>query len=789
MLLSRLFARRRVDALIAEGNRAESAGELARACELYRQAVALAPGQAAAHLNLGVGLEAAGDTAGAIACYEKALAIEPGSPAGSYNLGKLLYTRGALTEAERLLQEALERRPDFPEARLVLGYVRAALMLKSGIEHHQGGRAADAEAAYRAVLAQEPRNVDALHFLGFLAYEQGSYEQAADFISRSLEIHAVNPQARFNLGRVRQAQGRLDEALACYRAALALAPDHAPALFNLGTALHALGRRDAALDCYRKALALDPQYFEAHYNLAIAQREQGRAEEAMASFRRALELRPETAQAHYGLGHLLRDADRIDEALGSFRQALALDPDHVEARWSIAMTQLPAVYAAGDDPRMCRSRFAAELASLESWFDEKRAQQGAAAVGSAQPFALAYQEEDNRALLARYGALCTRLMRVWQERAALPPRGARRDGPLRVAVVSAHFRSHSVWNAPVKGWFRQLDPRRVALYAFDLGSVEDEQTAFAKSRAAQYERGPKDLRDWSAAILACRPDAIIYPELGMDAMTARLAALRLAPLQAASWGHPETSGFSTIDYYLSAEDFEPPGAEAHYTERLVALPRLGCRLERQAIAPSDPDLAQAGVDPRLPVLLCPGMAFKYAPQHDWVLAEIARRLGRCRLVFFAHWNAALTARLAERLKAAFAARALDYESFVRFIPWQTTAGFRGWLRRADVYLDTIGFSGFNTALHAAECGLPIVTREGRFMRGRLASGILKRLGLQELIAATEQAYVDLAVRLVEDAGYSEALAARLEASRSALYEDPAPVQALEEFLVRAAHGA
>jgi predicted O-linked N-acetylglucosamine transferase (SPINDLY family) len=765
MLLSRLFARRRADTLIAEGNRAESAGELARACELYRQAVALAPGQATAHLNLGVGLEAAGDTAGAIACYEKALAIEPGNPAGSYNLGKLLYARGALTEAERLLEAALERRPDFPEARLVLGYVRAAAMLKSGIEHHEAGRIADAEAAYHAVLAQEPRNVDALHFLGFLVH------------------------AQFNLGRVRQAQGRLDEALACYRAALGLAPDHAAALFNLGTALHALGRRDAALDCYRKALALDPQYFEAHYNLAIAQREQGRAEEAMLSFRRALELRPETAQAHYGLGHLLRDADRTDEALGAFRRALALDPDHVEARWSIAMTQLPAVYAAGDDPRTCRSRFAAELASLESWFDEKRAQQGAAAVGSAQPFALAYQEEDNRALFARYGALCTRLMRVWQERAALPPRGARRNGPLRVAVVSAHFRSHSVWNAPVKGWFRQLDPRRVALYAFDLGSVEDEQTAFAKSRAAHYERGPKDLRDWSAAMLACRPDAIIYPELGMDAMTARLAALRLAPLQAASWGHPETSGFSSIDYYLSAEDFEPPGAEAHYTERLVALPHLGCRLERQAIAPSDPDLEQAGVDPRLPLLLCPGMAFKYAPQHDWVLAEIAGRLGRCRLVFFAHWNAALTARLAERLKVAFAARALDYESFVRFIPWQTTAGFRGWLRRADVYLDTIGFSGFNTALHAAECGLPIVTREGRFMRGRLASGILKRLGLQELIAATEQAYVDLAVRLVEDAGYRKALAARLEASCSALYEDPAPVQALEEFLVRAADGA
>ena len=55
-----------------------------------------------------------------------------------------------------------------------------------------------------------------------------------------------------------------------------------------------------------------------------------------------------------------------------------------------------------------------------------------------------------------------------------------------------------------------------------------------------------------------------------------------------------------------------------------------------------------------------------------------------------------------------------------------------------MYLDSIGFSGFNTALQAVECGLPIVTREGRFMRGRLASGILKRMGLQDLVAADEE---------------------------------------------------
>jgi predicted O-linked N-acetylglucosamine transferase (SPINDLY family) len=97
-------------------------------------------------------------------------------------------------------------------------------------------------------------------------------------------------------------------------------------------------------------------------------------------------------------------------------------------------------------------------------------------------------------------------------------------------------------------------------------------------------------------------------------------------------------------------------------------------------------------------------------------------------------------------------------------------------------LDTIGFSGFNTALQAVESGLPVVTREGRFMRGRLASGILKRLGLPELVAASEEDYVALAVKLARENGYRARVRAQIAAARPVLYEDQAPIRALEAFL-------
>jgi predicted O-linked N-acetylglucosamine transferase (SPINDLY family) len=104
------------------------------------------------------------------------------------------------------------------------------------------------------------------------------------------------------------------------------------------------------------------------------------------------------------------------------------------------------------------------------------------------------------------------------------------------------------------------------------------------------------------------------------------------------------------------------------------------------------------------------------------------------------------------------------------------------MNRADICLDTIGFSGFNTAFQAIECGLPIVTREGKFMRGRLASGILKRIGLQELIAQDEDDFVDLIVKITTDQKYNRFIGNKIIESRDSLYFDLKPIKMLEQFL-------
>jgi predicted O-linked N-acetylglucosamine transferase (SPINDLY family) len=653
-----------------------------------------------------------------------------------------------------------------------------------------------------------------------IEYQKGAHDEAERLIGRSLSLNGANPPAQNNLGNVLREQGRTEEAISAYRRALSLAPgyvdayinlgavfvrggraaeaeaayrellaakpDSVEALVNLGNVLREQKRYDESVACYRRAIEIRPAFATAHYNLGNCLRDRRQPDEAIACFERAVELEPGLLEGHIALANILADNDRRRDAVAAYERALALDPENAEVRWAHAMSQVPAVYASEAEPRERRAAFAAALDRLDAWFDAGRIPRGYSAVGVQQPFTLAYQEENNRELLGRYGGLCARLMGAWLARQhfARDVIGRPPARPLRVGIVSDHLRNHSVWNAIVKGWFGELDRKRFHLHAFYMGSDEDAETAYAKERAAGFRSGKGGLDAWVETILGDEPDVLIYPEIGMDPMTVRLASLRLAPVQVATWGHPETTGLPTIDYFLSAEDFEPEDGQRNYTEKLVRLPHTGCFYGASRVEPVAVDLRDFGIDRAGPLFVCPGVPFKYAPAHDRVLVDIALKLGRCRFVMFVHQTKSLSERLARRLRDSFARYGLELDDFVTFVPWLNRGAFFGLMRAADAYLDTIGFSGFNTAMQAVESGVPIVTREGGFLRGRLASGILKRMGMPETIAKSDEDYAALAVRLASDADYRQVVREKIPAARGTLFEDRAPIRGLEEFLER-----
>jgi protein O-GlcNAc transferase len=704
-------------------------------------------------------------------------------------------------------------------AKEVLVDVRVAL--RNAFELHQAGRTEQAVPLYRSILRAEPEHFDALHLLGVAEYQQGDHAVAIDLLTQATRVNPRSAPALNNLGNALRAIGRNHEALACYRRALELRPDYVDALYNAGNTLRDLDRDAEAVALYDQALAFDPNFASAYVNRGNALHAIGRTDEALSSYQRALALNPGDADALNGSGNVLRSLNRQDdalqayrraverdpgqvealtnignvlrekgrraEALDSYRRALAIDSEHMTARWKYVMALLPTVADASDDVPAIRAEFVRELSALDDWMAGRPG--GHKVVGDAPPFYIAYQEWDNRGLLARYGAMCARAMGEWYSTQRLDVKSSAAAGRrLRVGIVSAHVRDSSVWNAIVKGWIKHLDRDAFDIHLFYLGSHSDAETESARSSGAAFAGGLTSLTQWVTAILEREIDVMVYPEIGMDPMTAKLAALRLAPVQVAGWGHPETSGLPTIDYYVSAAAFEPPDAQSYYTETLILAPLIGCCYERLPVADDPVDLAALGIAADRPVLVCPGMPFKYAPQYDRVFAEIARRVGPCQLVFFTSQQRDLSEKLHQRLTSAFTDVGLRFEDIAAFIPWQPRASFFALMRSATAFLDTIGFSGFNTAMQAIECGLPIVTREGRFMRGRFASGILRTMNLDDMISGDEPAYIERAVRLATDAAYRADAQRRIAAAREVLFDDVEAVRFFGDFLLRAGRG-
>jgi protein O-GlcNAc transferase len=136
-----------------------------------------------------------------------------------------------------------------------------------------------------------------------------------------------------------------------------------------------------------------------------------------------------------------------------------------------------------------------------------------------------------------------------------------------------------------------------------------------------------------------------------------------------------------------------------------------------------------------------------------------------------------------RLDHRFREAGLDPERYIVMVPWQPQEAFFGLMRRATVYLDSPGFSGFNTVMQAIECELPVVAFEGQFMRSRFASGILRRMHLHELVATNHAQYAQAVGRLVGDMQYRNRVRALLRSEGQVLYRDRAAISGLMEFLV------
>ena len=256
----------------------------------------------------------------------------------------------------------------------------------------------------------------------------------------------------------------------------------------------------------------------------------------------------------------------------------------------------------------------------------------AAAVGSNQPFYLPYQGQNDRELQQKYGALVCKVIADKYPAAPMPPPPAPGE-KIRVGIVSGLFRHHTVWKLMIRGWLSQLDRNKFEIFGYHTNGDRDSQTEIAVKQCTRFVQGPLPGERWREEILADRPHILLYPDIGMDPASGWIAANRLAPTQCMTWGHPNTSGYPTMDYFLTSAMMEPRDGDQHYSERLIRLPNLSIYYEPIELNLPAITREQLGIRPSAVAYWSGQSLFKYLPQYDQVFARIAREVPESQFLF------------------------------------------------------------------------------------------------------------------------------------------------------------
>ncbi|MBN1910351.1 MAG: tetratricopeptide repeat protein [Pirellulales bacterium] len=735
------------------------AGRFDSAETMYREILRQQPDHVDAIHLLGLIAHQVGRQQAALEYLTRAATLRPDVPELQTDLATAHLASGNAAEAASRCRRAVALRPDFAEAHCTLGNALSA-----------GGELDEAAAHCRHAVSLRPENAEMQFCLANVLKRQGRLDEAVQCYQQVLEQQPDHVGALNNLANLYLDQGQIELAAQTYRRALAVRPDSADLFCHLGNALHRQRKTDQAIECYRQALGLQPDCVEALGNLAAVLKESGALDEAETYCRRAWTLRPESIEPGNNLGLVLEAQGRLDEAAECYRLLGARCPE--EPLWALRAAALcPTVFEDTEQWDAYRQRVLDALNHFDQRDYRPRPEELVAAA-CYPPFQLQFDREDVRPIKEAFAR------RFEKTFAAGPaPEGSGQSRPrVGVVVTSGH---EDVFLRTLGSVLRRIDTERFEIMLLtQAGGARRLQESLGRDEIRAVVL-PDSFPRIVEVVRQSRCDVLYHWEIGTDPINYFLAHCRLAPVQCTSIGMQATSGIGAVDYYLSSRLAEPDDAEDHYSERLLTADTLLTFRKRNTVPAGAKTREQFGFDPTDHLYVCPQHPGKLHPDFDPILAEILRRDPRGKVVLTVALESGVGRGLHERYERTMP----DTVDRVVLLPRLARPDYLGLVATADVLLDPPYFDGMNTTYDAFSLNQPIVTRPGRFRRGRYTAACYRKMGLEHHIARDTADYIDRAVRLGTDPDARHTAQATLRRASPALFQDESAVRAYEEMFV------
>jgi len=431
------------------------------------------------------------------------------------------------------------------------------------------------------------------------------------------------------------------------------------------------------------------------------------------------------------------------------------------------------------------------------------------------PYAVAYNNRKNTDLLAKYSQLIRKIapwVNYYSPRIAeaiikenrhstqfIKP-GDKPFRKTRVCFITDSFATDSSVLRDRIGIIGKLDKNRLDVYIAGFMPPEAYRgilaDVFIKKYKSVYIHLKTSLEEARRQLEDLELDVIVYPDLGMKVLPTLLAYSRIARTQITTWGHSETSGIDTIDYFVSSRWFESAftstSIDEGYTEKLVLFKSLGTYYfsPHTIFIDNNKALAQPykfksrgelGLLENAHIYCCLQTFYKMSPEFEVALARLLQ-LDREGIILLSNSYPYCRSHLS-RLHRIIGDENI---SRLKWIPGVGKPDFLNLVVVSDVVLDPFPFGGCNTTFEAFDYNVPVITLPGERLHGRFTVGLYQRMDMAdcECITNSGEEYAQIAARVAMNIKLRHKIQRAIEASKSRIFQERESVDEWNEFLAK-----
>ena len=329
---------------------------------------------------------------------------------------------------------------------------------------------------------------------------------------------------------------------------------------------------------------------------------------------------------------------------------------------------------------------------------------------------------------------------------------------IKIAYVSSDFRTHAIAFLTAQ-LFEYHDKSRFEFYAVSLFPLtqNDSWTQRVKNSFEHFIDVSSKSDNEVVQIMRDIGIDIAIDLMGHTALSRTMIfAKKVAPIQINFLGYPATMGAQFMDYIVADKFLVPPEYREFYSEKIIYMPHTFQPNDSgKSISKKIYSKAQLGLPDKGFIFCCFNSIYKINENIFCLWLKILKSAPNS-VLWLCSEDLDVKANLYDHMKSAGVSQ--DRLVFSKPMPYED---YLETYMFADLFLDTTPFNGGTTARDALWCGLPVLTIQGKSFPGRMASGLLKAINMDDLIAQDFDEYKSIALKLANSDEFYKAIKSSL----------------------------